>query len=304
MLFLVAGSSPRGLADARRRLRRAPVIAGRSEAAIASDALGQSLDRDELRARDGHHDQLRDAVADRDVVAPLGVGVEQGDLDLAAVAGIHRPGRVDDRDPVLRRQAAARHDERDEALGKGDAHAGAHERALPGFEPHRLGGHQVGAGVAGVRVGGNVGGDNEDVHRFSHPTRVMQKTARNVGVGSEYRERLGPSLWTLVSAAVAAPMAALVFAPLDTTVALVIGAAVGVGAHRAADRRRTGARSARRRAAGRPRSHRRRTCSATRSSSAASTARHARGAGLDPRSWHVIRGGIDGIVVVASHRSG
>ena len=26
-------------------------------------------------------------------------------------------------------------------------------------------------------------------------------------------------------------------------------------------------------------------------------ARHARGPGLDPRSWHVIRGGIDGVVV-------
>ena len=26
-------------------------------------------------------------------------------------------------------------------------------------------------------------------------------------------------------------------------------------------------------------------------------ARHARGPGLDPRSWHLIRGGIDGIVV-------
>ena len=28
-------------------------------------------------------------------------------------------------------------------------------------------------------------------------------------------------------------------------------------------------------------------------------ARHARGPGLDPRSWHVIRGGIDGVVVTA-----
>ena len=116
--------------------------------------------------------------------ALLGVGVEQGDLDLAAVAGIHRPGRVDDRDAVLGGEAAARHDERHVAVGQGDPHAGADERAPAGFEAHRLGGHQVGAGVTGVRVGRNVGGDNEDVHRFSHPTRVMQKTARSVGVGT------------------------------------------------------------------------------------------------------------------------
>ena len=28
-------------------------------------------------------------------------------------------------------------------------------------------------------------------------------------------------------------------------------------------------------------------------------ARHARGPGLQPRSWHLIRGGIDGVVIVA-----
>ncbi|WP_405372911.1 MULTISPECIES: DUF3093 domain-containing protein [unclassified Microbacterium] len=43
-----------------------------------------------------------------------------------------------------------------------------------------------------------------------------------------YRERLSPSLWLLVSAAVCAPMAAVVFAPLDGTVALAVGLIVGV----------------------------------------------------------------------------
>ncbi|MFS0867474.1 DUF3093 domain-containing protein [Microbacterium sp. 179-B 1A2 NHS] len=42
-----------------------------------------------------------------------------------------------------------------------------------------------------------------------------------------YRERLSPSLWVLVSAAVCAPMAAIVFAPLDGTIALAVGFAVG-----------------------------------------------------------------------------
>ena len=43
-----------------------------------------------------------------------------------------------------------------------------------------------------------------------------------------YRERLSPSLWTLLSAAVAAPMVSLVFVPLDATVALLAGLAVAV----------------------------------------------------------------------------
>ena len=50
----------------------------------------------------------------------------------------------------------------------------------------------------------------------------------SAAVPSPYRERLSPSLWVLVSAAVAAPMAALVFVPIDTTLALVVGALVGV----------------------------------------------------------------------------
>lgn len=112
-----------------------------------------------------------------------------------------------------------------------------------------------------------------------------------------YRERLGPSLWILVAAAVAAPMAALVVTPIDTTVALVVGAAVGVllialilaaapvvevkGGELRAGRARIGVEFL-----GAPEVH------------VGDDARHARGAGLDPRSWHLIRGGIDGLVVL------
>jgi hypothetical protein len=124
----------------------------------------------------------------------------------------------------------------------------------------------------------------------------MQKTAHDVGAG-EYRERLGPSLWVLVSAAVAGPMAALVFAPVDTTLALVAGAAVGVavvallvaGAPIVSVRDgvlRAGRAHIRVDLLGEPVVH------------VAEQARHARGAGLDPRAWHVIRGGIDGVLAV------
>jgi len=112
-----------------------------------------------------------------------------------------------------------------------------------------------------------------------------------------YRERLGPSLWILVAAAVAAPMAALVFTPIDTTVALLVGAGVGIllialliGAAPVVEVRGGELRAGRAHIGveflGVPEVH------------VGDDARHARGAGLDPRSWHLIRGGIDGVVVI------
>lgn len=128
----------------------------------------------------------------------------------------------------------------------------------------------------------------------------MQKTAgRSVGASSAatFRERLSPSLWVLASAAVVAPMAALVLAPIDTTLALVAGVAAGVllvtllilaspivevgdGMLRAGRARIPAA------LLGEP------------VALNGEEARNARGPQLDPRAWHVIRGGIDGVVVV------
>ncbi|WP_194411588.1 DUF3093 domain-containing protein [Microbacterium cremeum] len=129
----------------------------------------------------------------------------------------------------------------------------------------------------------------------------MQKTARSTRAANArtpgYRERLGPSLWILVAAAVAAPMAALVFTPVDATAALLVGGAVGVlaiallvaAAPVVAVRDgelRAGRAHIDVRHLGDPQVH------------VGDDARHARGAGLDPRSWHLIRGGIDGVVVI------
>ena len=129
----------------------------------------------------------------------------------------------------------------------------------------------------------------------------MQKTARRVKAGEHradgYRERLGPSLWILVAAALAAPMAALVFTPVDKTLALVVGGVVGVAVIAllmlAAPRVEVkddvlwaGPAHIDVRFLGEPEAF------------TGDAARHARGAGLDPRSWHLIRGGIDGLVVI------
>lgn len=115
--------------------------------------------------------------------------------------------------------------------------------------------------------------------------------------GPLYRERLSPSLWVLVAAAVCAPMVALALSPIDTTLALVAGGGVAAllvaglviasptilvedGLLRA----------------GRARIPVELVGEAT--AFTGEQARAARGRDLDPRSWCLVRGGIDGVAVV------
>ncbi|WP_248149833.1 DUF3093 domain-containing protein [Microbacterium aoyamense] len=124
----------------------------------------------------------------------------------------------------------------------------------------------------------------------------MSSTHVETPVGLRYRERLSPSLWVLVAAAVCGPMAALVFSPIDTTLALVVGALVGVGivALLVAGSPTLEVRD------GMLRAGRARIPVDLLGDPVISTgddARTARGPELDPRAWHVIRGGIDGVAV-------
>jgi hypothetical protein len=127
----------------------------------------------------------------------------------------------------------------------------------------------------------------------------MQKTVSGVrgGAGVLYHERLSPSLWVIVSAAVVAPMAALVITRIDTTLALVAGIVVGVvlvgllvAASPVIDVRDGVLRAGR--------AHIETHFTGEVTVLTGEDARHARGPGLHPRSWHLIRGGIDGLVVV------
>lgn len=113
-----------------------------------------------------------------------------------------------------------------------------------------------------------------------------------------YRERLSPSLWALLSAAVAAPMVALVFVPLDATVALIAGVAVAVALIAAlvllspvvevsGGELRVG------------RAHIPVSFLGEANGATGEDARHLRGPGLPRESWHLLRGGIDGVVRVA-----
>lgn len=126
----------------------------------------------------------------------------------------------------------------------------------------------------------------------------MHKTIANTRPpAAAYRERLSPSLWLLVSAAVCAPMVALVFTPFDSTVALIAGAIAGVavvvglvGLSPVVEIEDGVLRVGRARIEvhylGEPQTL------------TGEEARHARGPGLGRDSWHLIRGGIDGIVQV------
>ncbi|WP_454130128.1 DUF3093 domain-containing protein [Microbacterium aurum] len=112
-----------------------------------------------------------------------------------------------------------------------------------------------------------------------------------------YRERLSPSLWTLLSAAVIAPMVALVFVPLDATVALLAGLAAAalivtllVRASPVVSVVRGELRVGRAHIPvselGEP------------VGLAAEQARAARGPDLSRTAWHLLRGGIDPVVRV------
>jgi len=123
----------------------------------------------------------------------------------------------------------------------------------------------------------------------------MQNTVR--ATRPRYRERLAPSLWLLASAAVLAPMVALTLVPVDSTFALVIGvvaAAVLIAALIAASPSVSVEDSVLR--AGRAHIDVRWLGDPV--ALTGEEAKHARGPGLPASSWHLIRGGIDGIVVV------
>ncbi|WP_261163753.1 DUF3093 domain-containing protein [Microbacterium sp. Marseille-Q6965] len=122
----------------------------------------------------------------------------------------------------------------------------------------------------------------------STPIRSSQAT---------YRERLSPSLWLLGGAAVVAPMASLVFVQIDRALALVIGVAVAiavvallVGLAPTVEVRGSRLRAGRAHIdvgfLGEP------------VALTGPEARAARGRDIDAHGWHLIRGGIDGLVVV------
>ena len=128
----------------------------------------------------------------------------------------------------------------------------------------------------------------------THPNAAP--TAPPAGL-ADYRERLSPSLWTLLSAAVAAPMISLVFVPLDAVLALLAGLGVAAALLAAlvlsapvievrGGELRVG------------RAHIPVDQLGDAVALTGDDARQARGPGLSRHAWHLLRPGIDGIVRV------
>jgi len=112
-----------------------------------------------------------------------------------------------------------------------------------------------------------------------------------------YRERLTPSLWVFLAAALGGPMITLSFTPLNPTFALILGivatATIIFVMIAASPRIQTEGRMLR---AGR--AHIDAHWLGEPKALTADEARLARGAQLPARGWHLIRGGVDGVVIV------
>ncbi|GAA4766313.1 DUF3093 domain-containing protein [Microbacterium gilvum] len=119
----------------------------------------------------------------------------------------------------------------------------------------------------------------------------------SAGAAAPYRERLSPSLWALASAAVTGPMIALVFIRIEPALALALGAAgaVAIIALLLAGSPVVEVREGRLRAG---RAHIEARYLGEPVPLVGEEARAARGTGLDPRGWYLVRGGIDGVVVI------
>jgi hypothetical protein len=110
-----------------------------------------------------------------------------------------------------------------------------------------------------------------------------------------YREKLSPSLWTLIAAALGAPMIALVLSPVDMTLALIGGVVVSAGiiALLLAASPSVSVVDGELHAG---RAHIDVDLLGEAVPLTGEEARAARGQDLDPRSWTLVRGGIDGAV--------
>ncbi|MFS0852018.1 DUF3093 domain-containing protein [Microbacterium sp. 179-I 3D4 NHS] len=114
---------------------------------------------------------------------------------------------------------------------------------------------------------------------------------------TRYRERLSPSLWLLVTVALAGPMVALIFVPVGATFALLSGAVVSalVVALVVASAPVISVEDGVLRAG---RAHIEVRHLGDPVALTGEEAARGRGPGLPARGWHLIRGGIDGLVVV------
>jgi hypothetical protein len=109
----------------------------------------QLVDRHEPGLHHRLDDQLGDPVTAPETQRGRRVEVDQVDLDLPPVPGVDGPRRVDQAETEPVGQAGTRVDEAGVALGDGDGHARADQRALERRQVDVLGQGEIRARVAG-----------------------------------------------------------------------------------------------------------------------------------------------------------
>ncbi len=163
-----------GLRLGLKRLGRRPSAAGVTETAAAVDAV-EVVGDVPFDGCDGLDHELGDAVAAMDLVVGGRVGVDEDDLDLAAVGRVDQSGTVDDADAVFEGHATAGKDEAAVAHRNRDRDPGRHEASsTTGRQDDSLTCVQVEAGVALVGVRG------ERELRIELDDRDLQLTARTI----------------------------------------------------------------------------------------------------------------------------
>ena len=132
---------------------------------------------------------MRDPIADGDRIRHGVVGIQDGDPELASVAGVDRAGAVHDRDAVACGESAARNHEADMPFGKRDAHSGSDRRALPRAQHELFRREQVGARITGMRIDGRTVTEKQILNVVSHHSRLVQEGAPSRW---EISDRIGP----------------------------------------------------------------------------------------------------------------
>ena len=157
---------------------------GRAVPAGAALGRRQLVDLDELRASTRWNDELRDPVAAGEAQRRGRIVVDHDDLDLAAVAGVDGARRVDQPEAGPRGQTGPRVHERGVAVRERNRDPGRQHRSLAGRERDVDGRDDIGARVAGQRVGGERQVFRGTVHQHTHSAPCAATALPAVPVGA------------------------------------------------------------------------------------------------------------------------
>ncbi len=122
--------------------------AARAVATVTPRCLTQRLGFHERGEFHPLHHQLRDPVSAADMYCRTGIVVDEANLDLTPVSGIHSTWGVHDRKTGPNGETRPRVNQSDGALREGDGDARTHENPLAGLDRHINRGEQVSPGVA------------------------------------------------------------------------------------------------------------------------------------------------------------